>query len=431
MHEGASTSAHSPTPAQPHKPTDWQIAHSQLLRLATERAHLDADEGDWLLRALRSRAHTNLGFASFAEYIERLFGYSPRWTAEKLRVAEALETLPSLRHALATGDIPWSVARELTRVATPTTESSWLAATRMRTARDVEHLVSGHRPGTLPDDPIDPTAQRYTLRFDVSPEVFAALREAFAKLRHDAGEPLDDDSALLLMVRQILAGPTDAGTSSYQMALTVCPECRRGSALARGQRIELPRDAVDTAVCDAQSFALPDTHVGPERAEQSIAPTVRRHVHHRDAARCRVPGCHHAVYTDVHHIAPRAEGGYTRPRKPRHPLLRSPPRRPPRRASRPRSRARSALFCSRRRLALRRSLDVPDNRRHERRRLPRPPLPRLPRIRGAPSAPTRPYPRGYGLVARNPRPASTRRAHHARDCCVTQLDAPSCTERAA
>jgi hypothetical protein len=71
------------------------IAHRELSRLAQQRATLDAEEGRWLLAAPRSAAHVHLGFGSFSEYVERMFGYSPRWTQEKLRGAEALEELPS------------------------------------------------------------------------------------------------------------------------------------------------------------------------------------------------------------------------------------------------------------------------------------------------------------------------------------------------
>ncbi|HWP04188.1 MAG TPA: hypothetical protein VNN72_00540, partial [Polyangiaceae bacterium] len=53
----------------------WRQAHEALVRLATERAGLDFDEGRALLRARRSGAHVRLGFASFLEYTERLFGY--------------------------------------------------------------------------------------------------------------------------------------------------------------------------------------------------------------------------------------------------------------------------------------------------------------------------------------------------------------------
>ncbi len=302
-HEGAAQS----------NATAWQRAHAELVRLSHERARLDSDEAHWLLEALRSGAHQKLGYASFGEYIERLFGYSPRWTAEKLRVAEALEALPHLSRALAEGVLPWSSVRELTRVATPETESEWLTCAKGRTARDVERLVSGHPVGTRPDDPGDPSARRHVLRFEVSGEVLAAFREALAELVRQTGGRLDDEAALFLMARRILGGPVDAGQSSYQMALTVCPHCATGTMPAGGELVAIDRAMVEMTACDAESFALSphdDTHVGTKpRAKRSIPPATRRLVHHRDGGRCRVPGCRHAVYVDIHHLDPKAEGG--------------------------------------------------------------------------------------------------------------------------
>src|SRR5688572_6112158 len=85
----------------------WGRAHEALSRLAKARAVADAEEGRWLLAALRSAAHVHLGFATFGEYIERLFGYGRRCTQEKLRVAEALEALPVLARALEEGALTW------------------------------------------------------------------------------------------------------------------------------------------------------------------------------------------------------------------------------------------------------------------------------------------------------------------------------------
>jgi hypothetical protein len=102
--------------------SDWVQAHAALSRLARERAALDAEEGRWLLCAWRSAAHLHLGYGSFAQYVESLFGYKPRTTQEKLRVADALETLPCLANALEAGALSWCAARELTRVARPDTE---------------------------------------------------------------------------------------------------------------------------------------------------------------------------------------------------------------------------------------------------------------------------------------------------------------------
>ena len=47
----------------------------------------------------------SLGYASFGEYIERLFDFDRRLVAERLRVALALETLPRLAEALRRGAV--------------------------------------------------------------------------------------------------------------------------------------------------------------------------------------------------------------------------------------------------------------------------------------------------------------------------------------
>jgi hypothetical protein len=119
-----------------------------------------------------------------------------------------------------TTTISFSPARELTRVATPSTEHEWLEVARGRTVREVEQLVSGHRPGS-----------------------------------------------------------------------------------------------VAKAECDGQHIRHVDAHVGatPVRASQTISPAIRRAVDYRDGGKCRVPGCRHAVFTDVHHLTVRSEYGKHHP----------------------------------------------------------------------------------------------------------------------
>jgi hypothetical protein len=325
----------------------WQAAHEALTRLARARAGLDFEEGEKLRVAERTRVHERLGYGSFGEYIERLFGYSPRLTFEKLRVAQALDGLPQLAAALREGNVSWSSVRELTRVATLATEREWLEASRGRTVREVEKLVSGHRPGDLPGDAKDWRSERHVLRFEVSGEVLASFREAQAKLRRDAGGPLDDDATLLLMARHVLGGPTDDGRANYQIALTVCEACERATQTGLGEALPISAEVAEMASCDAQQIKWihvesrsrrqnstknqaasigdggDETHVGdpfpggrqapagsrPQRASQTIPPAVRRAVLLRDRHCCQVPGCRHGTFVDVHHLRAREDGG--------------------------------------------------------------------------------------------------------------------------
>ena len=75
---------------------DWAKAHEALVQVAGERTELEGREGRALVRAMRSRVHVHLGYGSFGEYVQRLFGYSPRTTFDKLRTAQALEVLPEI-----------------------------------------------------------------------------------------------------------------------------------------------------------------------------------------------------------------------------------------------------------------------------------------------------------------------------------------------
>src|SRR4051812_47812491 len=244
-----------------HAAVSWRRAHEELVRLSVKRAGLDFEEGRWLLRAFRSGAHRELGYGSFYEYTERLFGYRPRLTHEKLRVAEALEALPETAEELKAGTLSFSAVRELTRVAVPATEREWLRAARGRTVREVEELVSGHRAGSRPGDVPDAGARRHVLRFEISGEALASFREAMAKIRREAGEALDDDAAILLLSRSVLEGTRDEARSSYQVALTVCERCRQGQQHGRGELVQVSQAVVEMAECDGQHLGHLETSV--------------------------------------------------------------------------------------------------------------------------------------------------------------------------
>lgn len=293
--------------------SDWKVVDRELRRLAHSEAALDYEVGCWLLAARRTEVYRHLGYATLAQYVERLFGYDGRKLRERLRVAEALEQLPETEAELRRGQRSWSAVRELTRVAAPATEREWLASTRGRTVREIEQLVAGLPLGARPRDPKDPALRKYVLRLEVTAEGKALFREVIARVQAESGESLGEDEAFLQALRQVLRGPGDPGRSPYQIALTVCLECQRNWQQGRGELVEVPPIVTERASCDAQEVAL--THVGrgtdavAARARQSVPPATRRLVVRRDGGRCRVPGCRNADWVEVHHLDLRSEGG--------------------------------------------------------------------------------------------------------------------------
>ncbi len=286
----------------------WKDTHEALVRVAKKRAEVDWEEATLVLRGLRERVYVHLGYGSYLEYLERIFGYGPKTAAERLRVAQALEELPAMREALKAGGLPWTALREMTRVAVPATEAEWLQVCGGKTVRQVEELVAGLAPGDRPTDPSRDDARRRVVRYEVAAETFALLRDARGAVEREAGHSVSDDDFMLMLARRALGGPTEEGRASYQIALTVCERCDRGWQQGHGEQVAVGPEVVEMANCDAQHVGAP--HVGqPARATQTIPPAIRRQVLRRDGGRCVVPGCRASAYIEIDHIKARHDGG--------------------------------------------------------------------------------------------------------------------------
>jgi hypothetical protein len=282
---------------------ECELAHREVVSVGMKRAQHEHALSKALLRALRADCHRALGMGSFYEYAERYAGLTSRQTDERLRVGTAFEELPRLEQALATARLQFSAVRELTRVATPETETAWIEAAHGKTIREVEELTSGHEPGDLPDDPPDLQPRRHRIVLEVSPETYASFREAQAKLRRDSDGHLTEDETLLLLSRNTLLGPSDPGTSSYQVRMNLCGACGRVSQDAAGLVIAVDPTVAEVALCDAQVLRP------GKPAAQAVPPSTRRDVVRRHHGRCGVNGCRNATFTQVHHTTLRSEGG--------------------------------------------------------------------------------------------------------------------------
>jgi hypothetical protein len=210
---------------------DWQTVDQELRRIRRSRSALDAEEMHWLREADRRQIWRPLGMVSMIDYLERSLEYAPRTAQDRMRVARALGTLPLLTAALADDDLTYSAVRELTRVTTPETEASWIAAASGKNMLQIQALVADHRPGDRPDDPPDPQARTRVVRFELESDTFALLRQARVVLDDEHGTNLSDDAFVAALCRSVLdsAPQTEpTGRAKFQIAVTVCQHCRQG-----------------------------------------------------------------------------------------------------------------------------------------------------------------------------------------------------------
>lgn len=308
---------------------DWREIDRTLQGLARQRAALDANEAGWLRAAYRVQIWRHVGCVSMVDYMERYLGYGIRNAQERLKLALALDVLPAIATALASGALPFTAARALLRVVTPQTEQQWLAYCEGMSVHHIENAVAGHDQGARPTDPKQPELARRDLRYsDLRPSTVALEREALAKTRAAVGGQLSDDQFLAMVFGSFLergvpcepepshepptAYASDAagreGRAKYQIATVICEQCDQGWRDSAGRRFALDASEVDRARCDAQHIGSLETDE-PARATQDIPPRIRRHVLRRDRHRCTIDGCRSAANIEVHHIIAREDGG--------------------------------------------------------------------------------------------------------------------------
>lgn len=82
-----------------------------------------------------------LGFSSLAAYALERCERSGRWVEGARGLARRLEGVPALRRAVAHGQLSWSAAELVARVASPESEAHWLGVAATHTVRELRELV--------------------------------------------------------------------------------------------------------------------------------------------------------------------------------------------------------------------------------------------------------------------------------------------------
>ena len=357
--------------AQTRGPQPWESVNPDVLTTLSDEitsfsAHLDT-EVHRLLRLIaefdRLEGWKREGFASCVEWLAYSTHIDKMTAREKVRVARGLARLPETSAAMARGELSFSQARAITRVADAESETELLGFAAEMSAAALERLVrSWRRPGQ--EDEAAAEARRhasrsfsvcpdgdgsYVVRGRLDPEVGVLLMRAIeagsdalcrGSIPETTPEQRRADALGLLVERAFAAGfqtsavderTDDAGrgssTERYMVVIHVAEGVEEGES-ASGSRLPSLEDgtrvSAETArrvACDAsvvQVGGAPGqrsatsgeaTTNGPSRS-RTVPPRMRRALQLRDRG-CRFPGCG-SRFTDAHHIRHWAEGGSTR-----------------------------------------------------------------------------------------------------------------------
>ncbi len=104
----------------------------------------------WVNEIDARKIYREYGCSNIYHYATRHLSLGEHTITELLRTGRALEKLPLLSQAYERGEISSTNIREITRVATPETESFWYEVAKKSTTRQIEKLVAFSPKGGLP-----------------------------------------------------------------------------------------------------------------------------------------------------------------------------------------------------------------------------------------------------------------------------------------
>jgi hypothetical protein len=316
-----------------HHPID-SLSLAELEAQITELAgHLNAANYRWLrLIAEFDRRHgwSDGALHSCAHWLNFKCGLNLGAAREKVRVAHALEALPRIAAAMASGRLSYSKARALTRVAETGTEEYFLSIALHGTAHHVETLVRHYRSASYWFDMDGSLVIKARLPALAGAMVVKALEAAMDEIPStetavEIGEEVRLSwqarraDALALMAQRSLHSRARTLTTAdrYQVVVHVDAQTLRDRTAGRCEIEQGTTLAVETArrlTCDASLVKMLENSDGEPldvgRKTRTIPPAIRRAIRARDAG-CRFPGCTHQRYLDAHHIQHWAEGGPT------------------------------------------------------------------------------------------------------------------------
>jgi hypothetical protein len=317
--------------------------------LATLSAHLSAATARWL-ELVWELHEVGLG-EDLARFVAFRCGVTVREAREYVRVAEALQELPAMRQAFASGVLTFTKVRALTRVASASSEVGLIELAEALTASQLERALRAFRrvaveeareshelefvdysfeedgslylrarlaaeDGVLVVRALEAAQDRVVERRRAERSAVDGGAEAAAEAMVASGPRSARVEALIELAEGSLA-PGDAPAVGARLVVHVDAAALSSDGAGRSELEDGPVIALETARrlgCDAETVAQVErdgVSVNVGRARRTVPPGLRRLLEARDDTTCCFPGCERRRHLQAHHRVHWAHGGET------------------------------------------------------------------------------------------------------------------------
>jgi hypothetical protein len=298
--------------------TDIVILYSQYYALTHElltKIRLFDESNEWAKQNFQSCAH----------WLHFRVGLSLHAAQEKVRTARALKVLPQIDEKMKVGELSYSKAQALSRIANTENESELLQIAEHATAAQVERLVRSW----VRVDEADAKKQEAKKEDRRGCHIFfdeSGMCVVSAKLRAEEGALLMKaievarekgqslaDALVTVAERSLVASETKDG-ARYQVIVHTGPGFDEGTVEGRlGDKVALPAGSIKRVMCDAATIEVGHDKTGAVidvgRKTRRISTKLRLAINQRDGG-CNYPGCTSTI-VEAHHIRAWSDGGET------------------------------------------------------------------------------------------------------------------------
>jgi 5-methylcytosine-specific restriction endonuclease McrA len=279
----------------------------------------------WFEEIQSRKLYADLGYSSINQYAEQELGFSSSRTGDYLQLCRSFKKLPTVKAKIESGELGYTTARVLVKVADETNVDDWLDFALTNSRRDLETEVKRAKVDATDDAagqasllPVLPKNRPAAVvpvqvNLEMTPTQFARYEKLWEQVRKQRNAPANKVEALLEILEEYSTESSPRGELSppakppVQVHIHLCPACEKPTVQSSKGELEIGQNELERAQCDCQ-ISRPN-----QRNTTSVPPAVRRQIFARARNKCQSPGCNHTQFMEIHHIIPRSQGGSNDP----------------------------------------------------------------------------------------------------------------------